>query len=69
MKMSYRQAWQMVSEINERSNSPIVEKKIGGKKGGGTIVTEAGIQAIETFHALENKVRILIENETKKLKL
>lgn len=30
--MSYRQAWQMDSEINERSNSPIVEKKIGGKK-------------------------------------
>jgi hypothetical protein len=28
MKMSYRQAWQMVSEINERSNSPIVEKKL-----------------------------------------
>lgn len=69
MKMSYRQAWQMVTEMNERSSSPLVEKQLGGKSGGGAIVTQAGIRAIETFHALENKVRIFIENETKKQKL
>jgi len=69
MKMSYRQAWQMVTEMNERSSSPLVEKQLGGKSGGGAIVTQTGIKAIDTFHALENKVRIFIENETKKQKL
>jgi molybdate transport system regulatory protein len=69
MKMSYRQAWQMVAEMNERSSSPLVEKQLGGKSGGGAVVTQSGIQAIETFHTLENKVRIFIQNETKKLKL
>ncbi len=69
MKMSYRQAWQMVAEMNERSSSPLVEKQLGGKSGGGAIVTKVGIQAIETFHTLENKVRQFIENESKKLKL
>ncbi len=69
MKMSYRQAWQMVAEMNERSSSPLVEKQRGGESGGGAVVTQSGIQAIETFHTLENKVRIFIENETKKLKL
>ncbi|HRD39802.1 MAG TPA: ModE family transcriptional regulator, partial [Bacteroidia bacterium] len=67
MKMSYRQAWQMVAEMNARSNSPLVEKQLGGKSGGGAIVTKAGFQAIETFQTLENKVRIFIENETNKL--
>lgn len=69
MKMAYRQAWQMVEEMNERSKSPLVEKQLGGKSGGGTIVTEAGIKAIETFHELENKVAAFIKEETKKLRL
>ncbi len=69
MKMSYRQAWQMVTEMNQRSNDPLVEKQLGGKGGGGTIITPAGIKAIETFHELENKVRLFIENETEKFNL
>ncbi|MFV0529926.1 MAG: winged helix-turn-helix domain-containing protein [Flavobacteriales bacterium] len=69
MKMSYRQAWQMVKEINERSNLPLVKKQLGGKSGGGTKVTEAGYKAIETFHKLENKVRDFIKTESKKIEL
>lgn len=67
MKMAYRQAWQMVVEMNERSNSPLVEKRIGGKSGGGAFVTEAGLKAIASFHELEEKVRALITKEAKHL--
>ncbi len=69
MNMSYRQAWQMVSEINERSNKPLVEKKLGGKSGGGAFVTEAGKKAISIFHELNDKVEAFIQQETKTLKL
>jgi|ERR1039458_5062361 molybdate transport system regulatory protein len=68
MKMSYRQAWQMVKEINERAKSPLVEKQLGGKNGGGAIVTEEGKKAIEQFHKLENKVKAFIQKESKKIK-
>ena len=54
--MSYRQAWQMVEEMNQFSTLPLVEKQLGGKSGGGTKVTEAGERAIKAFHTLENKV-------------
>ena len=67
MKMAYRQAWQMVEEMNARSNSPLVEKKIGGRSGGGAIVTEAGLKAIDSFHKLEDKVRAFIAKEAKYL--
>lgn len=69
MNMSYRQAWQMVAEMNERSSKPLVEKKLGGKSGGGAIITEAGKNAISLFHELNNRVKAFILQETKTLKL
>lgn len=68
MKMSYRQAWQMVEEMNERSSSPLVEKKLGGKSGGGAMVTDAGLKAMEAFYEFENKVKKFIKEESKNLK-
>ena len=49
MKMSYRRAWQLVDAINQQSRAPIVEKSIGGKGGGGAVLTESGLRAIDLF--------------------
>ena len=62
MKMSYRQAWQMVEDMNSRSDKPLVEKILGGKGGGGAKVTEAGEKAISLFYKLEQKIE-QISNE------
>ena len=56
MKMSYRQAWQMVEDMNSRSDKPLVEKVLGGKGGGGAIVTEAGEKVIKLYYQLEEKM-------------
>ena len=56
MKMSYRQAWQMVEDMNNAAEKPLVEKMLGGKGGGGARVTEAGEKAIKLFYKLEEKV-------------
>ncbi len=69
MKMSYRQAWQMISEINEHSELPLVEKKLGGKSGGGATLTDAGKKAISTFKEFEKKVADFIQEESKKIKI
>ncbi|MCO5274972.1 MAG: LysR family transcriptional regulator [Flavobacteriales bacterium] len=66
MGMSYRQAWKMVTEINERAGQPYVEKHLGGKGGGGAIVTEAGLKAIAEFNRMEQRIRERIEAEFKK---
>ncbi|MEN2402161.1 LysR family transcriptional regulator [Flavobacterium sp. MC2016-06] len=68
MKMAYRQAWQLVEEMNQRAESPLVEKLLGGKGGGGAKLTEAGENAITTFYEIENRIKEFARNETQKLK-
>ena len=68
MKMSYRQAWQMVQEINTISKEPLVEKILGGKGGGGAKLTDAGEKAIKLFYKLEDKMNLYAEKLTKELK-
>ncbi|MBW6483656.1 MAG: LysR family transcriptional regulator [Vicingaceae bacterium] len=67
MKMSYRQAWQMVNEMNERASEIVVEKSLGGKGGGGATITKAGEKAIQQFHEFEKKVAQFIADESKNL--
>ncbi len=67
MKMSYRQAWQMVEDMNNRSDKPLVEKILGGKGGGGAMVTEAGGKAIKLFYKLEKEMIKLSEKLSDKI--
>jgi len=67
MKMSYRQAWQFVEDMNKRSKKPLVEKILGGKNGSGSALTEAGQNAIDTFYRLEKEIKTIIEKKSKDL--
>lgn len=68
MKMAYRQAWQLVEEMNQRSETPLVEKLLGGKGGGGARVTEAGEKAITLFYEIEKRIKNFAQKETENLK-
>ncbi len=68
MKMAYRQAWQLVEEMNKRAESPLVEKLLGGKGGGGAKLTEAGEKAIQTFYEIEKRINDFAQKETQNLK-
>ncbi|MBZ4037244.1 LysR family transcriptional regulator [Flavobacterium sp. 17A] len=68
MKMAYRQAWQLVQEMNERAESPLVEKLLGGKGGGGARLTEAGERAIAVFYEVEKRIKEFAQKETQNLK-
>jgi len=54
MKMSYKQAWDMIKHMNEQLGGPVIIAQRGGKGGGNTIVTENGLKAIELFHSCQN---------------
>lgn len=69
MKMSYRQAWQMVEDMNSRSEKPLVEKILGGKGGGGAVVTTTGEKAIKLFYQLDAKMMKLSKELSKTIKL
>lgn len=68
MKMSYRQAWQMVKEMNERVETPLVEKFMGGKSGGGARLTQAGKEAVKQYHEFEERISQMIEKELETFK-
>lgn len=53
MKMSYKAAWDAIDTINNLSNEPLIQRKIGGKRGGGSHLTDEGKLAIEAYEALE----------------
>ena len=57
MKMAYRQAWQLVEEMNQRAESPLVEKLLGGKGGGGARLTPAAEKAKTVFYEIEKRIK------------
>ena len=46
MNMSYKRAWELVSEINRTFEAPLVMAQTGGRSGGGATLTERGREAL-----------------------
>lgn len=69
MKMSYRQAWELVDSMNRESPKRLVETAAGGIGGGGTVVTKEGEKAIKSYKELLSHFDKFIKTETGKLSL
>jgi molybdate transport system regulatory protein len=55
MKMSYKQAWELVKHINSHFSEPIVISHRGGKGGGNATVTDKGLTMVKEYHLLKQK--------------
>ena len=53
LEMSYRRAWLLVDEMNACLRRPAVTTETGGKKGGGSKLTPAGVAIIAHYRAIE----------------
>lgn len=51
--MSYKAAWDAVNKMNNLSDEPLVIRVTGGKGGGGTCLTERGLQLIQHFDLIQ----------------
>lgn len=65
MNMSYRRAWQLVEAINGSFAEAVVLTAIGGKRGGGAVVTAFGRRLLAQYHAMENKATAAIASDLK----
>jgi molybdate transport system regulatory protein len=63
MQMSYRQAWQLIDEMNSKAKTPLVISSRGGKGGGNAVVTEKGDQLIVLFKAFNKKFQKLLAQQ------
>lgn len=53
MGMSYRRAWELVEETNQIFGQSVTEQQIGGKNGGGAMLTPLGLALVARFRAIE----------------
>lgn len=53
--ISYKTAWERVEAINNIAEKPLVVRSAGGSQGGGTQVTDFGMQIIHGFRAMEEE--------------
>jgi len=53
MGMSYRRAWQLVEALNRSFLEPVIATEVGGRRGGGAIVTEFGRRVVARYRAME----------------
>ncbi len=69
MEMSYRHAWKLVDSMNRQSRNPVVEKTIGGRGGGGALLTNAGEHAIECFWSAYRDFKMFLTEHSRQLDL
>ena len=53
MAMSYRRAWELVEAMNAAFESPVVERQVGGRNGGGATLTAFGRSLVTRYRAIE----------------
>jgi molybdate transport system regulatory protein len=56
MDMSYRRAWLLVDEINRICGRAAVGRQVGGKNGGGAILTPFGLSLVARYRKIERSI-------------
>ncbi len=61
MNMSYKKAWDMVNDLNENCNKPIVMAQTGGIKGGKSQLSAEGLELMKAFEKIQHKFNQFLE--------
>jgi len=51
--MSYKAAWDAIDELNNLAASPLVERSVGGRGGGGAKLSEEGLRVLRLYQKLQ----------------
>lgn len=65
LKMSYKKAWGLIDDVNSRAEKSVVTKNIGGKSGGGTVLTPYGKTLVETFDEINENCWKYLDSQIK----
>lgn len=67
LNMSYNKAWNLIDSVNKNADKPIVIKNIGGKNGGGTILTPYGKHLIVFFEKINKNCWKYLDKQLEKI--
>jgi molybdate transport system regulatory protein len=61
MEMSYKRAWDLVSEMNRIIGKPVITGQAGGKQGGGAELTAVGLAIVSRYREFERAIASIAE--------
>jgi molybdate transport system regulatory protein len=61
LRFSYRRAWMLIDAMNQNWPRPLVNTATGGKRGGGTRVTEYGRNILSSYRDLQVQLEHLLD--------
>jgi molybdate transport system regulatory protein len=59
MGMSYRRAWLLLEDMNLSFDQPVARTSVGGRGGGGAVLTSFGEHLVDGYRQLESKTQRL----------
>lgn len=59
MRMSYRRAWLLLEDMNISFDSPVASASVGGRGGGGVVLTPFGSRLVAGYRHLEASLQPL----------
>jgi molybdate transport system regulatory protein len=65
LRFSYRRAWMLVDAMNRRWPQPLVRTAVGGKRGGGTRLTEHGQVVLRSYRDLQIQLEHLLDHASR----
>ncbi len=67
MKMSYSKGWKILNIIKEETGYDAVIRHQGGSGGGKTILSEEGIELLNSFRKMEKDIKLYAKNRYQEL--
>jgi molybdate transport system regulatory protein len=61
MRMSYRRAWLLLADLNMSFDQPVANTSVGGRGGGGAVLTPFGVRLVAGFRKLDSRLRPLAD--------
>jgi molybdate transport system regulatory protein len=61
LRFSYRRAWMLIDAMNRSWPRPLVHTATGGKRGGGTRLTELGREILASYRDLQLQLEHLVD--------
>jgi molybdate transport system regulatory protein len=61
INISYRKAWSYVKTMEERLGLPLVERRAGGRNGGGAVLTDEARDFLEKYRMMEEGLQEIVD--------
>lgn len=62
MRMSYRRAWLLLEDMNQSFEQPVARASVGGRGGGGVVLTAFGSSLVAGYRRLESSLQPLADD-------